>query len=71
MKNLYFIRSNGEQLLIEFKVEEKDTIKFIKKFIKEKNPDFEIYYIRSWETKEGTMFDVGSHTEFFLWGDKD
>lgn len=71
MKNLYFIRSNGEYLLVEPKVEEKDTIKFIKKFIKEKNPDFEIYYIRSWETKEGTMFDVGSHTEFFLWGDKD
>lgn len=71
MKNLYFIRSNGEYLLVEPKIEEKDTIKFIKKFIKEKNPDFEIYYIRTWETNEGTMYDVGSYTEFFLWGDKD
>lgn len=71
MKNLYFIRANGEYLLVEPKVEEKDTIKFIKKFIKEKNPDFEVYYVRAWETDEGTMFDVGSHTEFFLWGDKD
>lgn len=71
MKNLYFIRSNGEYLLLESKIEEKNTIKFIKKFIKEKNPNFEIYYIRSWETDEGIMYDVGSHTEFFLWGDKD
>lgn len=36
MKNLYFIRSNGEYLLLESKIEEKNTIKFIKKFIKEK-----------------------------------
>lgn len=69
MKNLYFIRSNGKYLLVESKVEEKDTIKFIKKFVKEKNPDFKIYYIRSWETDEGTMYDVGSHTEFFLLSD--
>lgn len=69
MKNLYFIRSNGEKLLVEPNIKEDDVIKFIKKFVKEKNPDFEIYYIRSWETDEGTMYDVGSHTEFFLLSD--
>lgn len=47
MKNLYFIRSNGEKLLVEPNIKEDDVIKFIKKFVKEKNPDFEIYYIRS------------------------
>ena len=69
MKNLYFIRSNGERILVESKIKEDNTIKFIKKFVKEKNPNFEIYYIRSWETEEGIMYDVSSHTEFFLLGD--
>lgn len=69
MKNLYFIRSNGERILVEPKIKEDNTIKFIKKFVKEKNPNFEIYYIRSWKTEEGIMYDVGSHTEFFLLGD--
>lgn len=69
MKNLYFIRSNGEKLLVKSKIKEDNTIKFIKKFVKEKNPNFEIYYIRSWVTEEGIMYDVGSHTEFFLFSD--
>ena len=69
MKNLYFIRSNGERILVEPKTKEDNTIKFIKKFVKEKNPNFEIYYIRSWKTEEGITYDVGSHTEFFLLGD--
>ena len=66
MKNLYFIRSNGEHLLVEPKIAECDVVKFIKKFIKEKNPKFKTYYIRSWETEDGIMYDVGSHTEFFI-----
>lgn len=69
MKNLYFIRSNGERILVEPKIKEDNIIKFIKKFVKEKNPNFKIYYIRSWATDEGTMYDVGSHTEFFLLSD--
>lgn len=30
------------------------------------NPNFKIYYTRSWDTTKGRMYDVGSHTEFFL-----
>ena len=30
--------------------------------------NFKSYYKRTWEVSEGTMVDVGSHTEFFLWG---
>lgn len=69
MKNLYFIRSNGERILVEPKIKEDNIIKFIKKFVKEKNPNFKIYYIRSWEEDSGIMYDVGSHTEFFLLSD--
>jgi len=28
---------------------------------------FQSYYVRTWDVREGTMYDVGSHTEFFLW----
>ena len=69
MPNLYFIRSNGEKLLVESEIKEDNTIKFIKKFVKEKNPNFKIYYFRSWEEDSGIMYDVGSHTEFFLLSD--
>ena len=30
--------------------------------------NFKSYYKRTWEVSEGTMVDVGSHSEFFLWG---
>lgn len=45
------------------------AIKKIIKFCNDNNPNFKIYYIRTWTEKiEGvmmTVFDVGSHTEFF------
>lgn len=63
---LYFIRSNDERVLVNDTVEEKYVTKYIKDFVKEKNPKFDIYYFRSWKTKEGVMYDVGSHAEFFL-----
>lgn len=45
------------------------AMKEIVKFCNETNPNFKIYYVRTWATKiDGvmmTVFDVGSHTEFF------
>ena len=32
---------------------------------------FKSYYTRIWEEDGMIKFDVGSHTEFFFWGDKD
>ncbi len=66
MGNLYFIRSNGEKMLVETNIEEKYVMKSIIAFVKETNPNFSMYYTRSWKTEEGTMYDVGSHSEFFL-----
>ena len=37
--------------------------KIIKRFCDNRN--FEIYYIRIWNEDGATVFDVGSHTEFF------
>ena len=62
---LYFKNSLGKKRLInEIKTEE-EALKEIKKFCGERK--FEIYYIRTWEdNEENTVYDVGSHTEFFI-----
>lgn len=39
------------------------AMKEIRKFCDDHN--FKIYYIRVWNESEATVFDVGSHTEFF------
>lgn len=40
----------------------------IKKFLDDHN--YVSYYTRRWVIDSVTWFDVGSHTEFFTWGDK-
>lgn len=42
------------------------ALKMMNEFMDAHN--FKSYYKRTWEVKEGTMVDVGSHSEFFLWG---
>lgn len=67
-RNLYFINSRGEYRLLHQNVKEKEIALLIEIFLDEHN--FKHYYTRSWNTDEGTKYDVGSHTEFFLWGFK-
>ena len=66
MENLYFIRSNGEKRLIRENIDPDKAIGYIEEYVYYTNPKYKIYYIRTWENEEGTMYDVGSHTEFFL-----
>ena len=65
---LYFIRSNGEKRLVHKNVELETAGKFIQQYVNNINPAYKIYYIREWYDEEagGMMYDVGSHTEFFL-----
>lgn len=36
-------------------------------YVEKLNPNFYVYYVRSWTLDENTTkFDVGSHTEFFV-----
>ena len=65
--NFYFIRANGEYLLLAENVEEKEAMRAKQEFLNKHN--YHSYYTRSWTTEEGTMYDVGSHTEFFFWGE--
>lgn len=66
--NLYFINSRDEYKLLKENVTWDECFTLIAEFLKEHN--FKSYYTRTWKTDEGVKFDVGSHTEFFLWGER-
>lgn len=66
--NLYFINSRGDYRLLVQDICKNEAFTYINKFLEEHN--YKSYYTRTWKTSEGVMFDVGSHTEFFLWGGK-
>lgn len=62
---LYFQNSNRERRVIAQPKDEKEVSEAINKFL-EKNK-YKSYYTRKWTTPEGeTMYDVGSHSEFFV-----
>lgn len=68
--NLYFKRSNGEKVLIKENLAEDKLSEAIKAAVAEMNPNYEIYYTRCWKSPNDpatTVYDVGSHSEFFLY----
>ena len=69
MKNLYFLSSYGEKRLVRENIDPETAMGYINEYIATLNPNFKVYYVRTWESEKGTMYDVGSHTEFFLVGE--
>lgn len=69
MKNLYFLSSYGEKRLVRENIEPETAMGYINEYIATLNSNFKVYYVRTWESEEGTMYDVGSHSEFFLVGE--
>lgn len=66
MKALFFLDNRGRKRFIKTIVDIEDVNREIINYIKKLNSDFQIYYIRTWENEDGhTMYDVGSHSEFF------
>lgn len=65
--SLIFIGKNTREIASEYLDGESETMKWaqqkIKKFCEER--DFIIYYTRIWNQEGKTIFDVGSHSEFF------
>jgi len=75
---LYFENSYGEERPIADVTTEQEVFAAIQDFINDcnakKSPHgrpFEWYYTRTWETGGRKHYDVGSHTEFFHWGEKE
>ena len=67
MKNFYFQRRNGEYILLLNNCTKAQAMVKMHQFLDEHN--FKSYYTRCWNTSDGnTHYDVGSHTEFFIWG---
>lgn len=71
LKNLYFIRSNGEKRLVKESITDQEVGKYIHHYVNNLNPTYKIYYTRSWYSEDwhGMMYDIGSHSEFFLLAD--
>lgn len=64
---LFFKDSRGNMRLVNSTISEDNIYPEMIKYIEKLNPNFHVYYIRSWDISDNTTkFDVGSHTEFFF-----
>ena len=62
---LYFENSRGERRVVAEPKSEEGAWETIHTFCEERN--FKIYYVRTWKDNDGLkVYDVGSHSEFFL-----
>lgn len=61
---LFFQNSKGEERLIAEPANREEVNKEINKFLEDHNS--KSYYIRVLEADGRLIFDVGSHTEFFI-----
>ena len=61
---LIFQNSRGEERVIAEPSNREEVNKEINKFLDDHN--FKSYYTRVWEENGRLIFDVGSHTEFFI-----
>lgn len=60
---VWFENSHGVKREIATVETKEQAYEVIHRFCEERN--FTIHYTRGWETKESSVVDVGSHTEFF------
>lgn len=65
IRNLYFERSSSEHIILLENCTENDALNAMNEFMRKHN--YAAPYIRSWEANEQKWYDVGSHTEFFIW----
>ena len=61
---LIFQNSRGEERVIAEPQNREEISKEINKFLDDHN--FKSYYTRVWEENGRLIYDVGSHTEFFI-----
>lgn len=67
MFNVYFENRFEERIFIGKAKDEKEIYQLIKSDISVRaQPSFQWYYTRSWERDGEKIYDVGSHTEFYI-----
>ena len=66
-RNFYFRRSNGEFKLLAENVTEREAMVIMHKFLDDHK--FKSYYTQITEHKDCRIYDVGSWSEFFYWGE--
>ena len=64
MKKIYFEDRFGERRLLAARNTDEEVWQVINNFLTEHR--YKAPYVRSWTDDEGTWYDVGSHSEFFL-----
>ena len=67
---VFFEDSYGFRRIIGYANNNVTAWGIIHNFLKEHN--YKPYYVREWNEPDGRHYDVGSHSEFFIWnvGDK-
>ena len=63
---LYFEHSNGRRSLVAENVTPETAHEYIHADVKSRNPTFRIYYMLTPQHGDETVYDVGSHTEFYI-----
>lgn len=61
---LYFENSRRKKSVVGYPQDKSQALHMIEKFCDERN--YKIHYTRMWDEPDGTHFDVGSHSEFFI-----
>lgn len=62
--DFYFIRANGERILLCSNITEPEAMKIMHKFLDDRN--FVSYYTNMYIVGNEVYYDVGSHSEKFL-----
>lgn len=63
---LIFEDSHYERTVIAEHLAIDDVSKIALEYVKKLNPEYIVYYIRQWEEEGMQVYDVGSHSERFL-----
>lgn len=68
MSILYFEDRYNNKRVVKENIAENEIYSAITEYVHSLNPDYKIYYMRSWEAENGDIhYDVGSHVEFFIY----
>lgn len=66
MYKLFFEFPDASRVLVSEHIDEKDIVSKIYEDMALHNPNFKIYYVRSWMENGNLIYDYGSHVSFYV-----